>query len=73
MLHDLLCDVSIADWLPVIRSEYLEVPGLHLTLPQAQRLWGIDDRTSSSIFTRLVETGCLKQMPDGGYGRSNSR
>jgi hypothetical protein len=61
MPHHALCDALIADRLPLIRSGYLEVPDLHLTSAQARRLWGLDDMTSSPIFTRLVELGFLKR------------
>jgi hypothetical protein len=33
---------SRQEWLRRIRGEYLEMPGLCLTLAQAQRLWGLE-------------------------------
>ncbi len=33
---------TLADWLHLIRAEHLEIPGLHLTTRQVQRLWGLD-------------------------------
>jgi hypothetical protein len=35
-------DITIADWLQLIRAEYAEVPDLHLTKPEAQDLWALD-------------------------------
>ena len=32
----------LSELLGRIRGEYLEMPGLKLTLAQAQRLWGLD-------------------------------
>jgi hypothetical protein len=42
-----------------IRSEYLEMPGLVLTLPQAARLWGLSESRSALLLSMLVETGFL--------------
>ena len=33
------------DWLQLVRAEYHEIPGLHLTKPQVQRLWNLDATT----------------------------
>jgi hypothetical protein len=38
----LAADATVADWLQLIQSEYREIPGLHLTKPQVQRLWGLE-------------------------------
>ena len=42
-----------------IRREYLEMPGLVLTLPQAARLWGLSVSRSALLLSMLVETGFL--------------
>jgi hypothetical protein len=42
-----------------IRREYLEMPGLVLTLPQAARLWGLSVSRSALLLSKLVETGFL--------------
>jgi hypothetical protein len=60
-------DVSISEWLQMIRAEYLEMPGLHLTQPQAQRLWGLDALTSETLLETLVSTGFLRRTRGGGY------
>lgn len=57
----------VTDWLERIRAEYLEMPGLHLTLPQARRLWGLDDLTSAALFAALVDVKFLKQTRTGAY------
>ena len=31
-----------------IYSEYLEMPGMRLTRPQAQRLWGLEEQSCST-------------------------
>jgi hypothetical protein len=52
-----------------IRGEYLEMPGLRLTRPQARRLWGLDEHTSDRLLTMLVERKFLTCGPDGAYVR----
>src|SRR5438874_29775 len=42
-------DASTSSELARIRSEYIEMPGLVLTLPQAARLWGFGPRRESSV------------------------
>lgn len=52
-----------------VRGEYLEMPGLRLTLSQVQRLSGLDMVTSTFVLTVLEETGFLRRMPDGTFVR----
>ena len=42
-----------------IRSEYLEMPGLCLTLRQAQRLWSLDEETCGEAIQLLIEARFL--------------
>jgi hypothetical protein len=42
-----------------IYSEYLEMPGLRLTLEQARRLWGLDKTTCAQLLEHLVEARFL--------------
>ena len=52
-----------------IRGEYLEMPGLRLTLPQAQRLCGVDRGLCEMVLNALVETKFLAVSPAGVYAR----
>jgi len=52
-----------------VRGEYLEMPGLRLTEPQARRLWGLDCASCSHVLEALVETRFLCRKPDGTYAR----
>jgi hypothetical protein len=52
-----------------IEGEYREMPGLNLTLAQAQRLWGLDNNTCAVALTTLVERKVLKQSTGGTYLR----
>jgi hypothetical protein len=56
-----------------IRSEYLEMPGLTLTLPQAQRLWGLDAVQCQHILGALVDAGFLRRLGSGYVRASSSR
>jgi hypothetical protein len=52
-----------------IKSEFLEMPGLRLTAPQAKRLWGMDDVSCSALLAALVASGFLFQTRDGAFMR----
>jgi hypothetical protein len=53
-----------------VRTEYAEMPGLSVTLPQAQRLWRLDRATCEEVFSRLVARGVLKMTPKGRFVRT---
>ena len=44
-----------------IRGEFIEMPGLRLTLRQAMRLWNLDALTCDVALRTLVEDGFLRQ------------
>jgi hypothetical protein len=52
-----------------IRAEYLEMPGLHLRLEQAQRLCGMERMVCRQVFDALLEARFLCVTPDGSYVR----
>lgn len=52
-----------------IESEYDEMPGMCVTVPQAQRLWGLDAATCSFVLTTLVERRFLRRTARGTYVR----
>src|SRR5215213_3323597 len=60
---------AMVHWLPIVRGEFLEVPGLHLTKPQVRRLWGLDSNTCDALLDTLVDRGFLMQTHDGTYAR----
>ena len=62
-------DTTIADWLHLIRAEYAEVPGLHLTKPQVQDLWALDPWVCDALLIALVDDGFLRRTSDGAYVR----
>ena len=52
-----------------VQGEYLEMPGLSLTLAQAQRLWNLDGATCEHLLRLLVEGRFLHRREDGAYAR----
>ena len=50
-----------------IRSEFHEMPGMCLTVPQAARLWNMDRHASEAALDRLVEAGFLTRTDDGRF------
>jgi hypothetical protein len=54
-----------------IRSEFLEMPGLHLTLPQARRLWHLDEHACRSALDELVRARFLVEGSNGNFTRAS--
>lgn len=50
-----------------IRGEYVEMPGLRLTLAQACRLWQLDAATCYGVLAALVDEKFLYRTRDGSY------
>jgi hypothetical protein len=48
-----------------IRAEFLEMPGLRLTLTQASRLWGLDEGACSQVISVLVGSSFLRWTTAG--------
>ncbi len=55
-----------------IRGEFLEMPGLRLTLSQAQRLWRLDKTACDAVLGALVDTHFLARTRDGAFIRHDS-
>ncbi len=52
-----------------LRAEFLEMPGLRLTVRQVQRLCGIDGVMCQSVLDTLVAGRFLRVNADGTYCR----
>ena len=48
-----------------VRGEFLEMPGMRLTLNQAAKLMGVDVDTAAELLSSLVRVGFLRDTPDG--------
>ena len=55
-----------------VRSEFVEMPGLRLTEPQARRLWGLDQASCTMLLDQLVKVRFLERTRDGAFLRSDS-
>jgi hypothetical protein len=63
-------ETHVEDWLMLIRAEYLEIPGLSLTKPQVERLWGLDAVTSEALLAALVDVKFLRRTVGDSYVRA---
>lgn len=61
--------MEIDDALALIRMEYAELPGLKLTVWQAQRLWDLSGDMCSRALYKLTESRFLERTVDGAYVR----
>ncbi len=52
-----------------LRAEFLEMPGLQLTMDQVHRLCGVDRPMCSAVLDALVQERFLCVTADGRYGR----
>jgi hypothetical protein len=55
-----------------VRGEYLEMPGLALTLVQAQRMWNLRRGECERLLGDLVDAGFLACTPLGMFVRADS-
>jgi len=64
-----LREVPIADALRRVKGEFVEMPGLKLTLSQAQRLWGFDRESCDALLGALVAAKFLARTAEGAFVR----
>jgi hypothetical protein len=60
---------SSDDVLRRVQGEFLEMPGLRLTEPQARRLWGLDAVSCGALLSALVDANFLFRTRDGAFMR----
>jgi hypothetical protein len=48
-----------------VRGHFLEMPGLKLTIAQAQRLWGMDRAACEAVIEELTASRFLARTRDG--------
>jgi hypothetical protein len=66
-LRPLTPRLSVPNWndLPaLIHAEYDEMPGLRLTIPQAARLWNVDQQRCQQALDSLTKEGFLSRVRD---------
>jgi hypothetical protein len=52
-----------------VQGEFLDAPARRLTLPQAERHFGIDRVTCEAVLGALVDADVLTRLADGRYAR----
>ncbi len=52
-----------------IEGEFLDTPGLRLTVAEAQRRFGADEITCEAVLDALVDSAVLFKARDRVYGR----
>ena len=62
-------ECSIEEWVHIVRGEFQEIPGLHLTKPQMRRLWGLDEQTCDTLLNTLVRDRFLRRTIRDQYAR----
>ena len=62
---------DIGDCVRLIKAEYAEMPGLHLSKRQAQRMWSLDADSTDVIFNALEASHFLRRMPNDMYVRAD--
>jgi hypothetical protein len=56
-----------------VTMEYRDMPGLRLTLPQAQRLFGLRADICIRVLDALVDAAHLRREANGTYARNGAR
>jgi len=58
---------TVHNWMRLIRAEYLEMPGLHLTKAQVQRLWRLESPLCDTLLDALVAAEFLRKTHREAY------
>ena len=61
---------ALAEALRRVQDDFLEMPGLQVTFPQATRLWALDATLCDAVLTRLVETRFLVRTRHAGFAKA---
>jgi hypothetical protein len=64
-------DVTVQDWVNLVRAEYLEMPGLSLTEVQAGRLWNLSRDIAEALLEELERARFLRRTTKGTYVRAD--
>jgi len=62
---------TITDWIHLIRAEYVEIPDLHLTRDQVQRLWSLDAVMCDALLEAFLDVRFLRRTRTGAYIRAD--
>jgi hypothetical protein len=65
-------DYAFDELLSRVRGEYLEMPGLHLSVSQATRLWGLHPVVTEALLSCLVASRFLRRTGAGTFALATS-
>jgi hypothetical protein len=69
-MDDIKAPDAFADALRRAEADFLEMPGLKLTVAQAARLWSFDSALCTAVLSTLVERRFLVQTRSSSYARA---
>jgi hypothetical protein len=64
-------DKALITLTELIRSEFMEIPGLSLTRDQIQRLWSLDASVVDVVIAGLLRSGFLRLGAHDRYSRAD--
>jgi len=64
-------EIDVAPWLLRVKAEYNDLPGMHLTKPQIQRLFGLDRATCDALLNALEEVDFLRCIDGQEFVRAD--
>ena len=64
-------DVTTRRCMNLIRTEYIEMPGLSLTEPQVERLWDLTPDIATILLRELERVHFLRLTKSGTYVRAD--
>ena len=64
--------LSITQWIHIVRGEFQEFPEMRLTKSQVQRLWSLDTLTCDALLSALIDGRFLKRTSNGLYARADA-
>ena len=68
-MDDIKAPDAFADALRRAQADFLEMPGLKLTVAQAARLWSFDSALCTTVLSTLVERRFLVRTRNESFAR----
>jgi hypothetical protein len=64
-------DDGVDKWLQLVKTEFNELPGMHLTKPQIGRLFGLNPETCDAVVNALEQVDFLRCTPSNGFVKAD--
>ena len=62
---------ALEPWIDLLRAEYKELPGMHLTRPQVRRLFDLDQTTCDALLHELEQVHFLRCTESQAFVRAD--